>query len=313
MPTDTRFQLLTPMDARDLARSLGAQAAPGESTVFLFDQDRRLVHGFVEPGASLPSVMDEWTRALAAETAVLIVSNRTGEQEIDRPDDELVWEEMVGTARAHDVVLVDWLVLAGRTLFSIAEHAPTSPTYDADDCECECCRLEAEGRFVDHDTWLAEHFVTVRRNIEQHGFMIQAVLGSDDRPPWTYTIGFLELGHPEVIVFGLDPESATGAFHRLYREILDGRRRPVGPEHDQHLADGDDGIRLLPVPSSTWTDTDHLNVASAYYGSLGWEPEQLQAVQLVWAAPGGHLPWDDACPERFRRIQPILDPEVGGM
>ena len=38
----------------------------------------------------------------------------------DRPDDELVWEEMVGVAQANDLILWDWWVVWGTKAFSLA-------------------------------------------------------------------------------------------------------------------------------------------------------------------------------------------------
>jgi hypothetical protein len=59
--------------------------------------------------------------------ALLIVTNRSGEVPADRPDDELVWEEMVGATRSRKVVLLDWWILWGQKAFSAAEFAPSGP------------------------------------------------------------------------------------------------------------------------------------------------------------------------------------------
>jgi len=192
-------------------------------------------------------------------------------------------------------------------------HRPRRPRRSSvAEPECECCRLEAAGLLDDDGsglTWHARHLLRVQSTIAECGFFIQAVLGSGRNPGWAYTIGFLELGHPEVIVFGLDPQAAAGGLHALHREIVAGSRRPVGAGHPQQL-DGEE-IRLLPVPDAAWTDSaNRFAVAVAYYEALAWEPERLQAVQLVWATPEGHLPWERACAPRFRRLQPILDPAV---
>jgi hypothetical protein len=55
------------------------------------------------------------------------VSNRTGEVPADRPDDELVWEEMVGATSTRRVLLLDWWILWGQKAFSAAEFAPSGP------------------------------------------------------------------------------------------------------------------------------------------------------------------------------------------
>ncbi len=314
METLHSFRIGTPADARHLLACLVDRLEPGATMVVLLDEARWYLHGFVPgPSLTIPAAIDAAAGGLRPGDAIMLVSNRTGEVPADRPDDELVWEELVGTALAHGVVLVDWWVLCGTQAFSIAEHAPTAPAYDGDEVECECCRLEAEaeGALADLDRWRFDYLGRVHGQVRDHGFSIQAVGGGDDGASWAYTIGFLELGHPEVIVFGLDVQSAGEALHVLHREIVDGARRPIGIEHVQSLGDGDDGVRLLPVPDSAWwDDANRLAVAAAYYSALGWEREQLRAVQLVWAAPGGHFPWEPECSPRFRHVQPILDPEV---
>jgi hypothetical protein len=312
--TESSFRLRGPGEAQHVVAMLVDRLESGSTMVLIFDAARWYLDGFVAaPSLLLTEVVDAVAQHLQPGDGVMLVSNRTGEEPADRPDDELVWEELVGTAAARGVGLLDWWVLWGTTAFSIAEHAPTPASYDAPALDCECCRLEAEGRLGHPSQWQVQHLQRVRRSIDEHGFTVQAVSGNGGAPSWAYTIGFLELGHPEVIVFGLDPECAAAALRRLYDEILDGRHRPVGLEHPQTLAAADDEIRLLPVPQSAWDDdANHFAVAAAYYAALAWEPEARRAVQLVWAAPGGHFPWEPECPERFRVLQPILDPETRG-
>jgi hypothetical protein len=148
----------------------------------------------------------------------------------------------------------------------------------------------------------------VHTMIEEHGFFIQYVLGDACTPSWGYTIGLLGHGHPEVVVYGLDDVSAHGALTALFDEIAEGVFRPVGRDHPQTLGDGPP-VRLLPVPQSHWScNADLLCTAVDYYRSMGWDPAQLAAVQLVWATPTGDFPWEPECSARFRRLQPILDP-----
>jgi hypothetical protein len=308
------FRMRTPADAQALVAGLRDRVEPGIDVVLVFDDARHLVHAFpMEPGSSLPEAVAAAARGVAVGDALMIVSNRSGQVPADRPDDELAWEELAGTAAAHGVVLVDWWVIWGTKAFSLAEHAPSGAGYGPAAPECECCRREAAGTLDDPGglPWHAELLLRVHTAITEHGFFIQAVMGTGRKPGWAYTIGFLELGHPEVIVFGLDAQSASGALHLLHREIVAGRRRPLGVEHAQRLGDGPDATCLLPVPASAWhDDACHFATAAAYYEALGWEPQRLEAVQLVWATPDGHFPWNRGCAPRFRRLQPVLDPEA---
>jgi hypothetical protein len=155
--------------------------------------------------------------------------------------------------------------------------------------------------------WRDELLFEVHSKVEEYGFAIQYVMGTGPDPSWGYTIGLLAHGHPEVIVIGLDPGSTSGGLHALYDEVADGIFRPVGRDADQAL----DGLamRLLPVPDEHWDFAgDRLCVAVEYYAALGWDRSTLRALQLVWATPSGHFPWDAECSDRFRRLQPLLDP-----
>ena len=156
--------------------------------------------------------------------------------------------------------------------------------------------------------WHDEYLFDIHRKVERFGFAIQYVMGEGAKPPWGYTIGFLAHGHPEVIVFGLDPESTSSALHYLFDEIRSGEdRRPVGVGRDQELRGLP--IRLLPVPDEHWDDVeDRLCIAVSYYQGLRWRRSEMRAVQLVWATDEGSFPWDVECPHRMRRLQPILDP-----
>jgi hypothetical protein len=146
--------------------------------------------------------------------------------------------------------------------------------------------------------------------IERHGFFIQYVLGDPERPPWAYTIGFLEHDHPEAVVIGLDPESAAGLLHELHRRILAGDRPVVG-RWEAHEYRGLP-FRLVPIPPDQWlADSDLLlGCVDYYYGVRREFPSEPRAVQLVWADDDRHLPWDDGFATHLRRLQPLLDEDA---
>ena len=157
--------------------------------------------------------------------------------------------------------------------------------------------------------WRDEYLFDIHSKVEQHGFTIQYVFGEGLDPSWGYTIGLLAYGHPEVIVFGLDSQSTAQALHWLFDEITAGISRPVGRETEQALGAPALPVRLLPVPDAHWDCIeDRLCIAVEYYDALGWDRSKLRALQLVWATPSGHFPWQSECSDRFRRLQPLLDP-----
>ncbi len=119
-------------DALPLVAALSTRTEPGVDVVLAFDERGALVAGIpMEPNCPLPKVVAIIAGVAFPGERLMLVSNRTGEYCADRPDDELVWEEMVGIARANDIVLLDWFVTWGTKAFSLAEFAPTPAAWVA--------------------------------------------------------------------------------------------------------------------------------------------------------------------------------------
>jgi hypothetical protein len=122
---ECRFE--TAPDATVLLRSVSRAAQRGSATVVLLDEDRRLVDlVMVEDGSEeLVAVVEAVCEALIPDvTDMLLVTDRSGETPCDRPDDELVWIELVELTDSWDITLLDWFVVSGRYSFSVAEFAP---------------------------------------------------------------------------------------------------------------------------------------------------------------------------------------------
>lgn len=83
--------------------------------------------------------------------------------------------------------------------------------------------------------WLDQDDARVTSIVRRYGWYIQYVGGacscpdcdgaplSDEfQPPFAYTVGLFGLGHPELLVFGLEQESACGVLNELGRRVRDG-------------------------------------------------------------------------------------------
>jgi hypothetical protein len=152
----------------------------------------------------------------------------------------------------------------------------------------------------------------VHTRIATQGVCVEYAFGDRPEPDWAYTIGLLDIGHPEVIVFGLDEHSTAYAIECLLYEIRAGYRRPVGRNRRQpRLGKPGVPVRLVPVPDHYWGCSDEsehrLCIAHAYYRALSWDREELHAVQLVWASRAGKFPWHASASTRDRARQPLLD------
>src|SRR3712207_903897 len=73
--------------------------------------------------------------------------------------------------------------------------------------------------------WLDQEDAHTAQTIRAHGWAVQYVGEGDEpgEPPFGYTIGRFGLGHPELVVVGLDHAAAHGILHRVAALVRDGR------------------------------------------------------------------------------------------
>jgi hypothetical protein len=56
---------------------------------------------------------------------------------------------------------------------------------------------------------------TIIRNVRKHGCHIVGIIGDEQGPPYAFSIGlFLNYGHPEIVIFGLDRSDSAGLHQR---------------------------------------------------------------------------------------------------
>ncbi|HIE22588.1 MAG TPA: DUF4262 domain-containing protein [Acidimicrobiia bacterium] len=81
--------------------------------------------------------------------------------------------------------------------------------------------------------WLDQWDAMVTEKIRTHGWFIQYVFdgecfhpgcdgGDSGEPPFAYTVGLFGLDHPELLIFGLPPETASGVLNTLGGRIRNG-------------------------------------------------------------------------------------------
>ena len=80
--------------------------------------------------------------------------------------------------------------------------------------------------------WLDQEDARIKSVIRRHGWAIEYIGGGccsvpgcdggeDEGPPFAYTVGLFGLGHPELLVFGLDPETACSLLNAVGDRIRD--------------------------------------------------------------------------------------------
>lgn len=118
----------------------------------------------------------------------------------------------------------------------------------------------------------------LHRTIRRCGWAIQCVETEPGEAPWAYTIGLTAaVGHPELVVIGLEPSRAAVGIDALAKRVLAGERCTPGPHglevaglhvhlvevHPSHLQAG-----LL----ASWVD---------YYAHFGPPPPRFSALQIL--------------------------------
>ncbi len=142
-----------------------------------------------------------------------------------------------------------------------------------------------------HDQDEARTVAVVRRR----GWMIQYVGGGtcsrpgcdggqSSGPPFAYTIGLWGLAHPELLIFGVPPETVVGVLNDLGERIRTGETLLPG-----HLVEFDEWPHRI-FPETVPNPGDIVFSANRFYR----RPDELSVpvLQLSYDDIGGRFPWE---------------------
>lgn len=133
----------------------------------------------------------------------------------------------------------------------------------------------------------------ITRSLADCGFATIEV--GDPAGHFAYTIGFTELGHPEILMCGARGKVAHQLFWDLYRSIKAGKRYNSG-DIDTELGNLPTAFRTVN-PDVT---EDFCFQAVHWYKGTGKTPTFLQ---LVMPDPAGLLPWQEGYDSKLMRPQ----------
>ena len=138
--------------------------------------------------------------------------------------------------------------------------------------------------------WLDQEDARLAHVVREHRWAVQYVHAGEGsgEPAFAYTVGLFGLGHPELVVVGVDHELACGVLNEVAGMVLDGRDLVAG-----EVIRDDDGTPVLAVEELP-NPGEVLFAANRFYQ----RPDEFSvpAYQLTWALPGGVFPWDDGYP-----------------
>lgn len=145
--------------------------------------------------------------------------------------------------------------------------------------------------------WLDQEDARIKTVIRQHGWAIEYIGGGccsvpgcdgggDEGPPFAYTVGLFGLGHPELLVFGLDPDTTC----TLLNELGDRIRADQALIPGQMLTFEDWEHRVVPevVPNPG----EIVFTANRFYQRP--DDYSVPALQLSYDDLGGRFPWEES-------------------
>lgn len=155
---------------------------------------------------------------------------------------------------------------------------------------------------MDLQAWLDQQHARMTEKIRRIGWAIHYIGGEccsrpgcdsppDDEPPFAYTVGLFGLGHPELLMVGVDPATAAGVLNSLAADIREGMS--LMPGQLITLEDWPHRIIAETVPNPG----DIVLWANAFYRRPA--EYSVPVFQLTYDDAKGRFPWDEgyATPE----------------
>ena len=146
--------------------------------------------------------------------------------------------------------------------------------------------------------WLDQEDTDRSHLIRRHRWAVQYVDRGDGRhePPFGYTVGMFGLGHPELVMVGLGPQTTYAVLEGVADLVVGGR--DLLPGELVTTPDRADGLLVEHLPNPA----EIVFLANRHYQ----RPDEFSvpAYQLTWAHQDGAFPWDLAYPCDPAECQP---------
>jgi hypothetical protein len=134
--------------------------------------------------------------------------------------------------------------------------------------------------------------------IEKHGWVIQAVMDSDETPGWAYTIGLRKYDHPEIVIVNLPPKVSHGVLNSIGDRVSKGEAFICDEFYDNLVNKYAVVFKKVPDP----TFGDWFNVAEWIYGDKDWP-----VLQCWWPDFDGRFPWQEGYDHRYIQMTVGVD------
>lgn len=132
--------------------------------------------------------------------------------------------------------------------------------------------------------WLDQEDAHTAAVIRRHGWYINYVFGDEDTPPFAYTVGLFGLHHPELLIFGVSPETAAGVINTLGDRIRAGEDLLPGVV----ITFDEWAHRVIPEPVPN--PGEIVFAANRYYERPA--EHSVPVLQLSYDDKAGRFPWE---------------------
>lgn len=155
--------------------------------------------------------------------------------------------------------------------------------------------------------WLDQEDARMKSVIRRHGWAIEYIggefcsvpgcEGSDDEgPPFAYTVGLFGLGHPELLVFGLDPETTYAVLNDLGNRVRDDGNLIPGQMITFEEWENRVVPEAIPNPGEIVFSANRFYQRPANFS--------VPVLQLSYDDDAGRFPWDEGFTNPGRQPRP---------
>lgn len=132
--------------------------------------------------------------------------------------------------------------------------------------------------------------------IEKYGWTVMSVLGTEEQPSYSYTVGLAAKDLPDLIMIGIDPEAARQILNDCVQKLLNKETHPVQHELVREVAN-------LPLAFRLDETGSMLSLARSARRWAELDGKEGNVIQLVFPDLRGKFPWETGCDPKMSALQ----------
>jgi len=146
------------------------------------------------------------------------------------------------------------------------------------------------------------------RIVDEYGWHVMSVaprVDSEEKQEWfSYSTGlYLRFQHPEILLCGLDSDTATHIINEIGNAVKEGRRFALDTDYTDIFANNIKCCFRVLHPSQY----DEYVCFSQWF----YESDEFPVWQCFWPDKKGNYPWERACHQSVAELQPLLYQSLG--